>query len=166
MKAEQLIYDTRRVPAWLGIPLCLVGIGCLLLAAHIACSHLLGFKLLPTTGESGSPALGFLGTVALGFFFLSVPFMRNRIFYDRENNGVLVRHRGLFGRAARRLPLGSATGVEIQVGHGAHGGVHWHIWIQLGGSRREWLTQLGSVDEAEGVGRSLSEAARLPLLKT
>jgi hypothetical protein len=166
MQAEQLIHDTRRVPAWLGVPVFLAGVGSSLLAADIASSHLLGLKLIPTSGESGSPILGFLGTLALGLFFLSVPFLRNRIFYDRENNQVLVRHSGLFGRSLRRFPMGAATGVEVQVGHGIHGGVHWDIWIKLSDSRQEWLARLGSVDEAERFGRALSEAARVPLLKT
>jgi hypothetical protein len=166
MQPEQLIYDTRRIPGWLGVPLFLAGIGCLLLTAHIASSHLLGLKLIPTTGESGSPVLGCLVALALGLFFLAVPFMRNRIFYDRADNAVVVRHSGLFGRSVRRLPLGSAAGVEVQVGHGAHGGVHWNIWIQLLGSKREWLTRLETMDAAESVGRSLAEAARVPLLKT
>jgi hypothetical protein len=166
MEAERLIHDTSKVPAWLGIPVFLVGVVALVLAADIVCIYLLGFKLLPGTIESGSPILGFLGAFALGLFLISVPFLRNRIFYDPEHNHVLVRHSGLFGRSLRRLPLGSATGVEVKVGHGIHGSVHWNIWLQFAGDRREWLTQLGSAEAAEDVGRSLSEAARVPLLKT
>jgi hypothetical protein len=167
MQTEQLIYDTRRVPACLSVPIFVAGVGVVWLAAHIASSHLLGHRLLPLSGEeSGSPTLGFLCSLGLGLFFLSVPFLRNRILYDSAHHQIVVRHSGLFGRSKRQLAVGAATAVEIQIGHGAHGGTHWNIWIQFSGGKREWLTQLGSVDESDNVGRSLSEAARIPLLKT
>jgi hypothetical protein len=166
-QTEQLIHDSRRVPAYAGVPSFLGGLCALWLAAEVVSSCLFDYNLPPFAGKgSGSPFLGFLAALGLGLFLVSVPFLRNRIFYDAEHNQVLVRHSGLFGRSLRQLPLAAATGVEIQVGHGAHGGVHWNIWVQLCGGKREWLTQLGSVNDAEGVGRSLSEAARLPLLKT
>ncbi|MGA2496166.1 MAG: hypothetical protein ABSH20_00405 [Tepidisphaeraceae bacterium] len=167
MKAEQLIHDSHRVPRWIGVPCFVAGIGVLLFAADIVSTRLFGFGVLPARGvPTGSPTLGFLCALGLGLFFLSVPFMRNRIFYDPEHNQVLVRHSGLFGKSQRLLPLGSATGVEIKDGRGGFCGADWSIWIQLGGGRREWLTQLGSVDEADGAARALSEAARVPLLRT
>lgn len=166
METGQLIHDTRRVSVWLGLLAFPGGVGTLWLAAHIAASHLFGYKLIPATGESGSPVLGFLGALGLGLFFVSVPFLRNRIFYDSEHHQVLIEHSGLFGLSHRRIPLESATGVEIKGDRTPHGGTHWSIYIRFGDGRSEWLTQLQDADEAEGVGKALSEAAQAPLLKT
>lgn len=163
MESERLIYDTRRLSAWLSVPVFVVGLVCLFLAADVLSSHLLGFKLLPSSRDSGSPAIGFLAALALGLFLSSVPFLRNRILYDPSHNDVLVRHSGLFGRSARRIHLESATAVEIQAGRvlASH---HWSICILSGKTKREWLLQLGNEVEADRIGQDLSEATRLPLI--
>jgi hypothetical protein len=153
------------VPAWLSAPIFLAGVGLLWLAAHIGSSHLLGYKLVPVTSESGSPTLAFLCALGLGLFFLSVPFLRNRIFYNSNHHEVVFRHSGLFGRSQRRIPLGSATGVAVDVGHGAHGGTFYDVWLRFSDGRREWLTRLGDAEGAEKVAKTLSQAARLPAVR-
>ena len=161
---EQLIHDTGRMPVWLGLPAFLIGMVALWIAAHIASSHLFGFRLMPGTGESGSPVLGFLGGLGLGLFLVSVPFLRNRIFYDSDRQQVLVRHSGLLGLSHRRVSLASATAVEIVVGR-VPTGRHWNIYIRHADGRGKWLTQLPDADEAERVGAALSQATGLPSLK-
>jgi hypothetical protein len=162
---EQLLRDTGRMPIWLRVPVALAGVFVLWLSAAIASSHLFGYDLgLHFRGaESGSPVLGFVGTLALGLFFMSVWFLRNRIFLDATHREILVRHSGLFRRSVRRVPLLDATGIYLRFG-GTLSGTYWVIGIEFKNGRREWLTQIKRFEDADAAARTFSESTGLPVV--
>ena len=160
---EHLLLDTGRLPLWLRLPILLVGVFILWLSAHIASSHLLGYDLgLHTTNESGSPVLGFVLTLGLGLFFVSVWFLRNRIVFDSDRGEVVIHHSGLFGRSRRRISLAGASAVYV---HHARllASTFWDIGVEFGDGRREWLTRVYA--EADDVIRVFSESTKLPVVR-
>jgi hypothetical protein len=160
---ELLLHDTGKAPLMIRLPLAVAGVFLLWVSAHEASSHLFGRNLgLHFTRESGSPPLGFLATLGLGLFFLSVWFLRNRIVFDPIRGEILARHSGLFGHSVRRVALLDAAGVYVKSG-GRRGRRFSDIGIEFKDHRQKWLTRIYR-NEEETI-RRFSETLQLPILK-
>lgn len=159
---ETLLYDTGNLPLWVRLPTVLAGVFALWLSAHLVSSHLFGYDLgLPTTGESGSPLLGFIVTLGLGGFFVSVWFLRNRIVFDSKQCQIVVHHFGLFGQSQRKIPLDGAKGVYVRPGR-VRASRFWDLGIEFTDGSRRWLTRV--YNGAEATARVFSERTGLPLV--
>ena len=161
---KRLIVDTGRLPIWLRLAILLVGLFVLWLSAHEASSHLFGNDLgLHFKGESGSPVLGFILTLGVGFLFVSVWFLRNRTVFNSSSVEIVICLSVFFWHSKRRIPLTGATGVRVQFGH-LLASSFWDIYIEFDGGRREWVTRI--YRGPEETAQKISEATQLPILKT
>jgi hypothetical protein len=160
---ERLIRDTSRLPIWLRSPILILGLFTLWLSAHEVSSHLFAYDLgLHFTGESGSSVLGFILTLGLGLFFISIWFLRNRTVFDSSRAEIVIYLSLFFWHSKRRIPHAGANGIRVEFGR-ALARTFWNINIEFNNGRREWITQI--YRKPNEIAKKFSEATQLPILK-
>ncbi len=157
------IYDTDRVPLLIRLPVLILGVFALGLATNITAQHLFHMDLgLGNTQETGSPLVGCLLLYALSFFFISIWFLQNQFFFDSDQNELVIRHRGLFGKSKKTTSLKNAQSIYIKMGH-IRAAEFWNIGIEFQDETKQWLTRIDDKNEADIIAAKFSETTKLPL---
>jgi hypothetical protein len=159
-----LLFDSGRAGHFLRVPIAILGILMLSFGAREISFYLFGYDLgIHQTAELSSPVPAFLSLLGLGLLFLSVWFLRKRIFLDANRGDIIVRVSTPFGGRVHRVSLSDATGVYREFCQGLRGDTYWNIGISF---KDRGQCPLARAEEREDeFVRKLSEKIQLPILE-